>query len=87
MGGNFPGGNFLAGNFPAGNSPGGSLFGGNFPGGSFPDTVVKYMYSLSGCFRSEANLEPKMDLFAKIAHGYNLLTILVKSSISYVTTH
>ena len=46
------------------------------------------MYFLSECFRSEANSEPrhisKMNLSAKIVHGYNPLTIFVKSSISDV---
>ena len=41
------------------------------------------LYSLSECFRSEAYSEPrqtsKMDLFAKIVHGFRLLTIFVKA--------
>ena len=43
------------------------------------------MYSLSKCFRSEANSEPcqtsKTKLFAKTVNGFSPLTIFVKRSI------
>ena len=46
------------------------------------------MYSSCECLRSEADSEPhqtsKMDVFVKIVHGFSLLIIFVKRSISDV---
>ena len=45
-------------------------------------SIVKYMYCLSECFRSESNSEPKMeykmDLFAKVVQGCDPSTIFFK---------